>query len=64
MERYGDVMEKEKHIMTINTVKKFISTKDYEGLKVYIEKREKEIKESIDEDVSSNYMDVLVKDLK
>lgn len=57
-------MEKEKHINTINTVKKFISIKDYEGLKVYIEKREKEIKESIDEDESSNYMDDLVKELK
>lgn len=57
-------MEREKHITTINAVKKFISIKDYEGLKVYIEKREKEIKESIDEDESSNYMDVLVKDLK
>lgn len=57
-------MEREKHIMTINTVKKFISTKDYEGLKVYIEKREKEIKESVDEDKSSNYMEDLVKDLK
>lgn len=57
-------MEREKHIMTINTVKKFILTKDYEGLKVYIEKREKEIKESVDEDKSSNYMEDLVKDLK
>lgn len=57
-------MEKEKHINTINTVKKFISIKDYEGLKVYIEKREKEIKKSIDEDESSNYMDDLVKELK
>ena len=57
-------MEKEKHINTINTVKKFVSIKDYEGLKVYIEKREKEIKESIDEDESSNYMDDLVKELK
>lgn len=57
-------MEKEKHINTINEVKKFISIKDYEGLKVYIEKREKEIKESIDEDESSNYMDDLVKELK
>lgn len=52
------------HMETIYKVKKFIKEKDYEGLKVYIEKREKEIKESIDEDVSSNYMDVLVKDLK
>lgn len=64
MERQVDAMEKEKHINTINTVKKFISIKDYEGLKVYIEKREKEIKESIDEDESSNYMDDLVKELK
>lgn len=64
MERYGDFMEREKHINTINAVKKFISIKDYEGLKVYIEKREKEIKESIDEDESSKYMDDLVKELK
>lgn len=57
-------MEKEKHINTINAVKKFISIKDYEGLKEYIEKREKEITECIDEDKTSNYIDKLIKELK
>lgn len=57
-------MEKQKHIETINMVKKFIFEKDYEGLQVYIEKRENELINDIDEDESSDYMENLVKQLK
>lgn len=57
-------MEKKKHIETLNMVKKFIFQKDYEGLKVYIEKRELEIWNDIDEDEPSDYMENLVKQLK
>lgn len=57
------VMETEMHIQTIKQVKKFINQKDYEGLKVYIEKREIEIKESTEENKSSDYIENLVTDL-
>lgn len=56
-------MEFEKHIETIKCVKKFIFQKDYEGLKVYIERREKEIKETAEENKSSDYIEELLKDL-
>lgn len=55
-------MEREKHIETIKKVKKFITGKDFEGLKKYIELREEEILKTQDE--SSDYMDELVKQLK
>lgn len=52
------------HIDTINSVKKYISEKDYEGLKQYIENRERQIKQKSKEDESSDYMNSLVNDLK
>lgn len=55
-------MEREKHIETIKKVKKFITEKDFEGLKKYIELREEEILKTQDE--SSDYMEELVKQLK
>lgn len=57
-------MERKKHIETIKTVKKFIAEKDFEGLKKYIELREKEILSTQDEDESRDYMDNLVNQLK
>lgn len=54
-------MEREKHIETIKKVKKFITEKDFEGLKKYIELREEILKT---QDESSDYMDELVKQLK
>ncbi len=52
-------MERELHIETIKKVKKFIFQKDFEGLKKYIEEREKEINE-----LQHDYIDKLVDDLK
>jgi len=57
-------MERKMHIDTINSVKKYISEKDYEGLKQYIENRERQIKQKNNEDESSDYMNSLVNDLK
>lgn len=57
-------MERKMHIDTINCVKKYVSEKDYEGLKEYITNREKQIKQKNNEDESSDYMVNLVKDLK
>ena len=57
-------MERKDHINTIRMVKKFIYEKDYEGLKTYIEKREKEIDEYQDENKSSDYIDALTNQLK
>lgn len=57
------VMERKKHIETIKRVKKFIKEKDYEGLKVFIDNREKEIKESEEKSKSSDYIESLVEEL-
>lgn len=57
------VMERKKHIETIKRVKKFIKEKDYEGLKVFIDNREKEIKESEEKIKSSDYIEFLVEEL-
>ena len=57
-------MERKDHINTIRMVKKFILEKDYEGLKTYIEKREREIDEYQKENKSSDYIDVLTNQLK
>lgn len=57
------VMERKKHIETIKRVKKFIKEKDYEGLKVFIDNREKEIKESEEKSKSSDYIEALVEEL-
>lgn len=51
------------HIETINQVKKFINEKDYEGLRIYIEKRDKEIRGYQEEDKSSDYIESLVNNL-
>ena len=56
-------MERKMHMETINKVKKFINEKDYEGLKLYIEKREIELRECAEENKSSDYIDSLVNDL-
>lgn len=50
------------HIDTINQVKNYINEKDFEGLKKYIERREKEILEQ-DENKSSDYIENLVNNL-
>ncbi len=55
-------MERELHIETIKKVKKFILEKDYEGLKKYIEIREKEIL-SQEDNKSSDYIENLVNNL-
>lgn len=57
------VMERKRHIETIKRVKKFIKEKDYEGLKVFIDNREKEIKENEEKSKSSDYIESLVKEL-
>lgn len=56
-------MERKMHIETIYKVKKFIKEKDYEGLKLYIEKREIELRERAEENKSSDYIDKLVNEL-
>lgn len=56
-------MERKRHIETIRMVKKFIREKDYEGLKVFIDKREKELKEYEEDSKSSDYIENLVNDL-
>lgn len=57
-------MEKRLYIETINQVKKFIDEKDYEGLKIYIEKRQKEIMNDQEENKASDYIDSLIDELK
>lgn len=57
------IMERKRHIETIRMVKKFIREKDYEGLKVFIDKREKELKEYEEDSKSSDYIENLVNDL-
>lgn len=56
-------MEKIEHIETIENIKEYINNKDYEGLKSYIEKREKEIINK-EEDEASKYMDNLISNLR
>lgn len=51
------------HMETIYKVKKFIKEKDYEGLKLYIEKREIELRECAEENKSSDYIDKLADEL-
>lgn len=53
---------KQMHLNTINKVQQYISSKDFEGLKQYIEKREKEVRD-YREDTTSEYIEELVKDL-
>ena len=55
-------MKREIHIENIKKIKKFISEKDYEGLKKYIEIREKEILGQ-EENKSSDYIEKLVNEL-
>lgn len=54
-------MDKESHLETINKVKEYINEKDYDSLKSYIERREIEIR--LENDITSEYIDELVKDL-
>lgn len=54
-------MEKDSHIETIKKIKEYIEQKDYDGLKSYIERRENEIR--LENDIASEYIDRLVKDL-
>lgn len=56
-------MEKSEHLETIKKVKEFIDRKDYVGLKNYVETRENEVLQAND-DIVSQYMDELAKDLK
>lgn len=58
------MLEKSKHLQTIDEVKRYIRLKDYDGLKNYIELREKEIKEDPGENESSKYIDELLKKLE
>ena len=57
-------MERRLYIETINQVKKFIDEKDYEGLKIYIEKRQKETMNDQEENKVSDYIDSLIDELK
>lgn len=56
-------MEIQNHLYTIREVKKYLSNKDFEGLKKYIEQREIDIMNLQDEDKSSEYVEELVKNL-
>lgn len=51
------------HLETIYQVKQYLNQKDYESLKIYIEKREEEIKEYCEKNKSSEYIESLVNDL-
>lgn len=57
-------MERKMHIETIESVKKFIQEKDYEGLKKYIENREQAIAAIPNMDESDEYINSLVNGLK
>ena len=57
-------MERRLYIETINQVKELIDEKDYEGLKIYIEKRQKEIMNDQEENKASDYIDRLIDELK
>ncbi len=57
-------MEKDLHLETIYQIKRFINQKDFEGLKVYIERREQEITQYYEENKSSDYVERLVDDLQ
>ena len=56
-------MEIQNHLYTIREVKKSLNTKDFEGLKKYIEQREIDIMNLQNEDKSSEYVEELVKNL-
>lgn len=56
-------MEREMHLDTIYQIKNFIDKKDYESLKIYIEKREEEIKKYYEKNKASEYVDSLVDNL-
>lgn len=58
------MLEKSKHLQTIDEIKRYIRLKDYDGLKNYIELREKEIIEEPEENESSKYIDDLLKKLE
>lgn len=55
-------MKKKEHMKTIEKVEKFIKEKDFEGLKVYIEKRKTEIE--FEENNTNAYIDELIRELK
>lgn len=50
------------HLKTIEHIKELLIKEDYPGLIDYIEKREKEVRET--EDKADSYIDKLVKELK
>lgn len=56
-------MEEKMHLDTIYQVKKYLNQKDYESLKIYIEKREEDIKKYCEKNKSSEYVDSLVDNL-
>lgn len=51
------------HLETIKKVKNYINEKDFEGLKKYIEVREKEMLILQEQNKSSDYIDNLVQNL-
>ncbi|MBQ2937652.1 MAG: hypothetical protein IJE05_02055 [Clostridia bacterium] len=56
-------MDIQMHLYTISEVKRFIREKDYEGLKKYIEEREKQVRAYQEEDKSGDYIEDLVSKL-
>ena len=59
----SDCLMDAEHIETMKIVKKYVFEKDFEGLKKYIESREKEVLLNQQNNSASDYIDTLINEM-